>query len=494
MSITFDDSFRQVIPRWLPYKSACMLGLLRSIKKKDNTIVSNNSFDKSKSAWMGEGNLFTAVDLLGEAIFLRKYDSDEAFKAAKLILSYKQSTVRFIKEIAQHYLEGEQISKNNFINSKESNYERIQISRLRRLVHEYPLNPIAWSDLSFFHAILGNEIKSRNAMLVAIKLGKGNRFILRSAARCFLHINEPDIAIEVLKKSDLCGFDPWINSAEIAIADRINRKSYCIDSAKNLLRNDNLSPYSKSELAACLGTIELCNGAVKKGKLHFKEALLDPSENALAQIQWMLSRVNILSASQFSQTIPASYEAQARCHFRNENYLESISAAEKWGCFQPFSSMPLILASYIASVCLDDDKKNISIIQKSLPIHRQNHTLMNNLSFSLIRVGQLDAAKKILDSILQKNLNDHEKYVISATQGLHFFRSGNAKMGQECYKNAIRGFEKTKDFKSAAIASYYWALEEKRLRSSCATERISDAKKRILKFNVIELQKKIISL
>ncbi len=38
-------------------------------------------------------------------------------------------------------------------------------------------------------------------MQVAITLGKQNRFLLRSAARCFLHIGEPDRAVSLLKTS-----------------------------------------------------------------------------------------------------------------------------------------------------------------------------------------------------------------------------------------------------------------------------------------------------
>jgi len=490
MSGTFNDTYRQVFPRWLDYKSASLLSLLHIAEVNKNILTVNPSYNESEVNWIKNQTIFSAVDLLGEALFIKKYSSEKALEAAKYILSYQNGSLIFLKEIANHYIEDE-MSLNNVCTNKVNYFERKQVHRLRQLVHEYPLNPIAWSDLSLFHAILGNNKKSREAMLVAAKLGKGNRFILRSAARCFLHIGEPDISLEILKKSDLCGFDPWINSAEIAIADKIERKSYCISSAKNLLKDNNLSPFSKSELAACLGTIEFKNGSNKKGKLYFKEALMDPSENALAQIQWILSRANILNNPDLSKTIPASYEAQARYHFRNENYSESISAAEKWARFQQFSSMPIILASYITSVCLDDDDKNISLIKESLPIHQQNHTIMNNLTFSLIRTGRLDEAKQILNCISQSVSDDHENNVITATRGLYFYRLGENRAGLENYQKAIRGFERNNDYRSAAIASYYWAIEEKRIQSKNTAERITDAKKRIKNNNVFELIKKV---
>jgi|GEM_PF-2563292 len=490
----FDDSYRQVVPRWLSYKSACMLGLLQSIKKSANNILSNRSFIKAESEWGNNHNLFTAIDLIGEALILGDYNSVVSREAAEFILSYKKSGIPFLKEIACHYLEDVRESVQNNILNKKKDFERYQINYLRGLVREHPLNPIAWSDLSLFHAISGNKKKARNAMMAAIRLGKENRFVLRSAARCFLHLGEPDVSIELLRKSDMCGADPWINSAEIAIADRISKKSFCINTAKGLLENENLTSYSKSELAACMSTIEFKSGATRKGKLYYKEAILDPSENALAQIEWIRSRTNVLEDIHPPYTIPASYEAQARDLFRNEKYNACISAAEKWGHFQPFSSRPIILATYIASVCLDDDEKSISIISGALPIHRQDHMVMNNYAFSLLRIGQIENAKRVLSCIKQSISNDHEKTVILATQGLYSYRSGDFTNGEECYRRAIRDFERLKDFKSAAIAAYFWANEEKRIQGVHAAERVLDAKKRIEKQNVFEFKNKVNSL
>ena len=71
---------------------------------------------------------------------------------------------------------------------------------------------------------------------------------------------------------------------------------------------------------------------------------------------------------------------------------------------------------------------------------------------------------------------------------------GNAENGRKLYSMAIWGFEQISDHQTAASATYFWALEEKRIGSEFAKPRIQDAKNRINRFNVFaldELVKKI---
>ncbi len=52
----------------------------------------------------------------------------------------------------------------------------------------------------------------------------------------------------------------------------------------------------------------------------------------------------------------------------------------------------------------------------------------------------------------------------------------------------VQGFELINAFRSAAIAAYFWALEEKRIGSLDAASRVADAKSRIDRFGVFELE------
>ena len=160
---------------------------------------------------------------------------------------------------------------------------------------------------------MGQNDKARMAMLVALSLSNGNRFILRAASRCFMHINEPDIALDILNRSGLCDFDPWITSAEIAISDGFGLKSRCLGKSKHIISDNTITQFSRSELAAGLATIELKAGALKKAKKLMRQAIIAPTENALAQVEWLSRQIkqSIPLFGTLERNIPASYEAKA---------------------------------------------------------------------------------------------------------------------------------------------------------------------------------------
>ena len=327
-------------------------------------------------------------------------------------------------------------------------------------------------------------------MKVALSLGRSNRFILRSAARCFMHMGEPDRAVTILNRSGLCPFDPWIASAEIAISESMGLKSKSIRNAKSLIKDDNLSHFSRSELAVGMGTIEMKNGSASRAKMLMRQALRDPTENALAQVEWVATRLgaNISNIVQLGERVPASFEAQARHFFIKKQFEDSLKASKMWGRFQQLSSQPIIFSSFIASVCLDDDAEAIRIIESAMPAHKNVPLLTNNYACSLARRGEVPAAAKALQKVNFRDLSEREKFTFCATQGLISFRSGDVEQGRKLYSTAVCEFEQFNNPRSAAIATYFWAIEEKRIGSPQATSRVKDAKSRIERFNVFELE------
>ena len=85
-------------------------------------------------------------------------------------------------------------------------------------------------------------------------------------------------------------------------------------------------------------------------------------------------------------------------------------------------------------------------------------------------------------------LSERQKFVIAATEGLIVFRSNNIEKGRSLYSTAVRGFERINDFRAAAMATYFWAIEGKHIRAQIATSIDEDAKKRISRYNVFELE------
>lgn len=490
MSGTFDDANRQAIPRCLDYSTSCALRLLRITKKQEKAQEPEVLSSRTRQEWQNNPSLATAVDLVAEALIVKKFESDEAIEASHHILRKAPASSRLVRELANHFLEQPCLGKIEISPTTQIDLGRECVAPLRKSVRAYPINPIAWSDLAVSYATLGQVKKARLAMEVALSLGGSNRFILRSAARCFMHMGEPDRAVTILNRSGLCPFDPWIASAEIAISESTGLKSKCISKAKNLVQDENLTQFSRSELTVGVGTMEIKNGSRRRAKALMRQALLDPTENALAQAEWMAYQLgtDISDIPPLADKVPASYEAQARHLYYNKQFADSLKVSEMWGRFQPLSSLPIIFSSFIALVCLDDHAESIRIIESAMPANRNDPLITNNYACSLARCGEVAAAKQALRKVNLSVLSDRLKLTFCATQGLILFRTGDIEKGRKLYSMAIWGFEQINDPRSAAIATYFWAIEEKRISSPQATSLVKDAKSRVERFNVFELE------
>lgn len=493
MSATFNNTVRQAIPRGLDYSTVCALGLLRTAREHE--IQSKPEFEISNviDKWQKTPNIYTAVDLLAEALILKDFESQDARRAANYLLNQSETTNPIIKELASHFLEQPSINIAMLLNIGEPQVRYTNIANLKRSVRFYHRNPIAWCDMAINYATLGQMDKARTAIEVALNFAPNNRFILRSASRCFLHFREPDRAVSLLSRSPLYNFDPWITSAGIAIAESVDLPTKSIKTAKALLEDDNLTQFSRSELSVSIGTKEMKNGAEKRAKSYMRQGIIDPTENALAQAEWMSSQLgtDISSFSKLGSEVPASYEATARHLFHKEDFRNSLDSARQWSSYEPLSSMPFIFASYITSVCLDDEVQSLRILRNALPLHKTDPDVMNNYICSLAQTGDLEAAIGNFLNLDLRNLTDHQTFVLTATQGLLCFRTDNPEKGRELYLEAIRGFERMNQHQSAAIAAYYWASEEKRVLSPYKDARIKDAKARVKRFKVLELTKRI---
>ena len=490
MSGTFDDKDRQAIPRCLDYSTACALDLLRIIRKQEKAHKTEVQSSRARQEWQNNPSLNTAVDLVAEALIVKEFESEDAIKAAHHILRKAPTSSRLIRELANHFLEEPSLGKIEIGPITERDIGHECVAPLRKSVRAYPINPIAWSDLALAHATLGQVDKARLAMEVALSLGRSNRFILRSASRCFVHIGEPDRAIAILNRSGLCPFDPWIASAEIAISESTGLKSKFISKARNLVQDENLTQFSRSELTVGIGTMEIKNGSARRAKTLLRQALRDPTENALAQAEWMAKQLGTDSPNivKLGAKVPASYEAQARHFYYNKQFVESVKASEMWSRFQPLSSEPIILSSFLASLCLNDDAEALRILNSSMPAQRNDPLLINNYAFSLARSGNVAAAVQALRKVNFHVLSDRQKSILTATQGFISFRTDNVEQGRKLYSMAVRGFELSNNLRSAAIAAYCWAVEEERIGSPYAESLVGDAKGRITRFNVFELE------
>lgn len=489
MSGTFDDTNRQAIPRCLDYSTACALGLLRIARERGINIKSKYQISRAINKWQENPNIYTATDLLAEALILKDFESKYAIEAADHILNKSKTTNTIIKELASHFLEQPEVQN---IQAQQIGDPQIiypLIADLKKTVRFYGRNSIAWCDMALYYAKLAQIDKARKAIQIALNLAPDNRFILRSASGCFNHLGEPDRAVSILRRSPRHLLDPWITSADIAISESADLSVKSLSKAKDLVKDDNLTQFSRSELAVSIGTKEMRSGAGRRAKVFMRQGIIDPTENALAQAEWMATRLgtNINNFVHLEEKVPASFEANARHFYYLKKFEKSLDSAEHWCTYQPISSVPYIFSSYIASVCLGDDMESVRILESALQLNRTNPTFMNNYICSLAKTGNIEAAIENFRTLNLGNLTDDERFTFLATQGLIYFRTNNPEKGRELYLKAMAGFERINEQRSAAIAAYYWALEEKLILSSYKEACIKDAISRVKHHNVFEL-------
>ncbi|MGA2877055.1 MAG: hypothetical protein ABSE82_16180, partial [Nitrososphaerales archaeon] len=162
---------------------------------------------------------------------------------------------------------------------------KAEIAHYRERLKQDPRRAISWSELARNYAILGLHERARRACLTAIQLAPDSRYILRSAACFFWTIGEEERAWVMLHRAENVNQDPWLKSAELALGRSLKKSPNGVRQARQLLGDTNFSPRDLSELSSEVGTFEMDAGN-RRARRHFQEAVINPTENSLAQVQW----------------------------------------------------------------------------------------------------------------------------------------------------------------------------------------------------------------
>ncbi|MCA9468522.1 MAG: hypothetical protein KC643_24205 [Nitrospira sp.] len=481
---------RQVIPRWHIYPMARWLGVTASLKEPPLSNGEDKDYFERVQDWQEKGKISHAADLVGSALVLNNFDDPIAIEAAKFILKNRKKATESLIEISENFLRIVQkvpFPIPNIILPEELKKYYFGISTIKKRIREYPRNPILWMDLAFYYSALGQSKQAEDAVLVALSLNKQNRYIIRSGARFFIHNKTPDRALLLLRQSEVLLRDPWVLSAEIAISDSLNRTSKRMKLAKQMIDSKNFPSFHVSELASAIGTMEIKSGAIKKGKKLFTIALQDPTENVFAQAVFLKTLLGEPKVIPPPSNLEHSFEAQTRIEFQNGEFQNSLESAKKWFAYQPFSSRPASAASYVASVALGDFDEAARIARMGLMASPGEFLLKNNLAFSLASMGETNQSREILSTIEDSSVKETYKGVLSATLGVVSFREGKILEGRKLYEKAIESFKKQGDSRSEALAKFFWAREERIVKSPEGNKLMEEALKLARKLKIGEL-------
>jgi tetratricopeptide (TPR) repeat protein len=454
---------RRIIPRWRNSRLAVATGELALPAAAEKNLPHDlESILKKKLLWETNHEIEFAAELVSSALSLGIYS--EAENAAEFIVENEHFVTPTVFAVAEELLI--RLGKKPFQGRLDSIPEIVEINDIRTRIHnirnsliQYPRNAFHWVDLSQAYIILGQIKQSHEAMLRAIYLEPNNRYVLRSAARLFIHLDDPEHAHDLLTMREVTKKDPWLLAAEIATATVAGRTSKFIRQSKILLDARNHQPYHLAELASALGSIELTNGAVRNARKLFQTSLISPTENSVAQSVWAKQWINSLEIDNAINNTPRTFEAQTWNALLLLDWHRVVKAAQIWMADEPFSSKPAIFGSYAASVGLEDFGETERFSRIGLVANPTDHTLINNLAFSLAKQGKIDEAHTLLSNLSRPAPNLNTDIAIVATEGLIHFRKGEVEEGKAKYLQAIELSRRNSMPKVQAIASMYFAQE-----------------------------------
>lgn len=467
MTAPFQENPREIIPRWRDFQTTVQLGELNSPKTKSFQINNSEILADRVRDWTLTPNIWVAADLVSSAMVLNC--PEPAVIAAKYLLEQNTELPNTIQRICEIILNASY--KGNDIRSDErleisqviNPGDRIRASRLS--LNLEPRNAVQWMDIAWAYTVLGQEKKARNSIITALALAPENRFILRSAARFFVHIKEYTFAHNLLRKATVTRYDPWLIAAEVGLAELAEHSPRFAKQGLEFLQDANIFPNHLAELASALATFEIKHGKSSNAKKLFRQALISPTENALAQITWASNRhldnFNF-DPNDFKQT-PLNFEAYAREFYYSADWQHSYQLCNKWLDDQPFASTPVFLGVQVANL-MENFNAGSDIIKRGLAANPSEPMLWNNLAFTYASMNKVieanNALAKIETRVVEFKLGRKEEAILWATRGLIQFREGKIEAGRNSYMRAIEELFALGNKRDSALASIYLAREE----------------------------------
>ena len=455
------DKDRKVIPRWRTFNLTVRLGELHSIESP--LVHRQATFDflaQRIMDWRKHGTAGHAADLVGAALMLGR--EGDAAEAARFLLHDDLNVSPWARELAEQALRTPDNTYEVPIPKViETSTLREQVRTFRHLLRTEPRDPITWVELSRAYAVLGLREQAEQSMTVALQLANNDRFVLRSACRLWVHLDDPERAHDIIVRAERTHHDPWLLSAEIAIGSIAERTPRFVKSARRMLSRGTLSPAHLSELASAVATLELNSGSIKKSKGFFRQSLKSPTENSIAQAAWVSRQPN--SAIRFDDQcleLNNSFEAASWNYYHESQWKLAVEQCKLWQFDQPFSSRPGVHGSYVSAVALGDYETSEWFARQGLRANQSDFTLMNNLAFALINRGNMKEARETLSIASRLQSSDLERIVLHATKGLLAFRTGDVAVGRKLYSDARAKARHLRNHQLLTLASVFHAIEE----------------------------------
>lgn len=439
---------RKVIPNWRYYNNTVNLGELTSFENVNLSDADLYPIDEYISDWIDSKSVYRASDLISAAITNSQKNNSHVIEAAKFLLS-KQDNINLVqKQTAEYILDNNNVEcDNDVLRLKNVAIEKLKtasethnkIHALRLYAHAYPFNPIVYVDMARAYVTIGLNEKAEKLMRMALYLDPKNRFVARAAARFYIHIGDNERAADIVRKTGFSRFDPWLMASDISIAMMRGKRSGNIKKGQQMIFSSSYTPFSISELASALGTVEMEYGTRKKSRDLFNQSLVDPNDNSLAQAEWAMISARIPITIQSGLNVKCSHESKVYKALELNDARESIHHAIDWICDMPFSLKPVFIGYEISTSFLKDYDLSSNILEVGLKSHPNDPWMLNNRAYVNARINKLDEAEKDMEQLehCNKALSESMSICKEATHGLIAYRRKDREKGRKLYEQAI---------------------------------------------------------
>jgi tetratricopeptide (TPR) repeat protein len=458
---------RHVLPNFRRFSDTVILGEVGPAQTALPDPIPSN-LDGLLAEWDEHPTIPIAADLIGASLVNGLTTRGEVQRAASFVLSSaRDETTEPLRAAAERIMNCKpsvSLGSNRLVRIEqfveETNQQRLyqRVATLKAATLRFDRNPILLAELARLYVILGKGRKAQKYMEMALALAPFNRFILRSAARMYAHLDDNEHAYDLLRRNPRTRRDPWLASAELAIAGLIGRETQSVKRAASILQSEDLSPASVAELASGLGSVELLSGYRKQSKRLFQRALIDPNANTLAQTEWAVSLDPMFEFDPKAFDVGRNDEALALEAFNSERWAEVIEHCQSWFLDTPFARRPVVIATHVASVVLDDFAASQAFCRAGLVSHPRDPLLLNNLAYALALDNRpLEALDELAKAPHRAAIDDIQtRACLTATEGLARFRLGDIRAGRQKYFESMEDAMKVENptFRQVALLNY----------------------------------------
>jgi len=330
------------------------------------------------------------------------------------------------------------------------------VKRARKVLSIDYSNPVLLMDVALALTSKGNDRAAFRYVRSAVAMAPASRFIVRSAARYFLHVGDPERAHSILRRSPLFAGDPWIQASEIAVESVRNRTSAIAKKSLRSLLDKRQIATDQTELASAIATIEHYSGSKKNAKRLFNLALSSPNDNSLAQAESLANLLRLV-VDQAALSTPLSFEANSHNAYRHLQMEDALASAKRWELDEPFASRPVEFMTFLYSL-LGRYQESATAAERGIELDgNKSLSPRLNILFANIKCGQIAGSVHDLQQIARlPGAKDHATHIL-ANAGALAYATHDFDLARDFYRRAVSAAKVRGERETASRAHAFFA-------------------------------------